>query len=87
MAQKDAEFREKLQNVYSRFLDVLTLIINKGIKEGQFKNVKPRITAMSIMLNIESINWFTLFEPHGVSARDYMQTISDFILAGLVKKK
>jgi len=42
---------------------------------------------MSIMLNIESINWFTLFEPHGVSAREYIQTISDFILAGLLKKK
>lgn len=87
MAQKDAEFKQKLQIVYSRFLDVLTRIINKGIEDGHFKNVKPRITAMSIMLNVESINWFTLFEPHGVSARDYMQTISDFILAGLIKKK
>jgi len=38
------------------------------------------------MLNVESINWFTLFDTHGVSARDYIQTISDFILAGLLKK-
>ena len=61
--------------------------MKKGVKEGYFKNVDARITAMSIMLNVESINWFTLFEPHGVSARDYMQTISDFILSGLLKKK
>ena len=42
---------------------------------------------MSIMLNIESINWFTLFEPHGVKARDYIETITEFILAGLLIKK
>ena len=87
MAQKDSDFGEKLQSVYSRFLDLLEKIITKGIRDGEFKNVNARITAMSIMLNVESINWFTLFEPHGVKAREYMQTISDFILAGLAKKK
>ncbi len=87
MAQKDSDFGAKLQSVYSRFLDLLDKIITKGIRDGEFKNVNSRITAMSIMLNVESINWFTLFEPHGVKAREYMQTITDFILSGLVKKK
>lgn len=87
IAQQDDDFKNKLQKVYSHFLEVLEKIISKGVKEGDFKKVKLRITAMSIMLNIESINWFTLFEPHGVSAREYIQTISDFILAGLLKKK
>ncbi len=87
MAQKDSDFREKLQVVYSQFLEVLEKIVVKGVSEGDFKKLDVRITAMSIMLNVESINWFTLFEPHGVSAREYIQTISDFILAGLLKKK
>ena len=86
MAQKDDDFRAKLQKVYSQFLEVLEKIIAKGVKDGDFKKLDIRITAMSIMLNIESINWFTLFDTHGVSARDYIQTISDFILAGLLKK-
>jgi len=86
MAQKDNDFRAKLQKVYSQFLDVLEKIVAKGVKDGDFKKLDIRITAMSIMLNVESINWFTLFDTHGVSARDYIQTISDFILAGLLKK-
>ena len=86
MAQKDDDFREKLQKVYSQFLEVLEKIVAKGVKDGDFKKLDIRITAMSIMLNVESINWFTLFDTHGVSARDYIQTISDFILAGLLKK-
>jgi hypothetical protein len=44
------------------------------------------MTALSIMVNIESINWFTLFDTHGVSVKEYMQTITDFILAGILKK-
>ena len=86
MAQKDDDFRAKLQKVYSQFLEVLEKIIAKGVKDGDFKKLDIRITAMSIMLNVESIYWFTLFDTHGVSARDYIQTISDFILAGLLKK-
>jgi len=86
MAQKDDDFRAKLQKVYSQFLEVLENIVAKGLKDGDFKKLDIRITAMSIMLNVESINWFTLFDTHGVSARDYIQTISDFILAGLLKK-
>ena len=86
MAQKDDDFRAKLQKVYSQFLEVLEKIIAKGVKDGDFKKLDIRITAMSIMLNVESINWFTLFDTHGGSARDYIQTISDFILAGLLKK-
>ena len=86
MAQKDNDFRAKLQKVYSQFLEVLEKIVAKGVKDGDFKKLDIRITAMSIMLNVESINWFTLFDTHGVSARDYIQTISDFILAGILKK-
>ena len=86
MAQKDDDFRAKLQKVYSQFLEVLEKIVAKGVKDGDFKKLDIRITAMSLMLNVESINWFTLFDTHGVSARDYIQTISDFILAGLLKK-
>ena len=86
MALKDDDFRAKLQKVYSQFLEVLEKIVAKGVKDGDFKKLDIRITAMSIMLNVESINWFTLFDTHGVSARDYIQTISDFILAGLLKK-
>jgi hypothetical protein len=37
MAQKDDEFREKLQIVYSQFLEVFEKIIKKGVNNGDFK--------------------------------------------------
>ncbi len=86
MAQKDKDFRKKLQKVYGAFLDVIESIISNGKKSGEFKNLDTRIAALSIMMNIETINWFTLFDDHGVSAREYFSTLTDFILSGLLKK-
>jgi len=87
MAGRDKDFNKKLQKVYTEFITFISAIIQKGIDEGQFKNLDVNITAMSIMVNIEGIMWFTLFKRQNMNARDYIQTISDFILAGLTKKQ
>jgi hypothetical protein len=67
-------------------LELIEDIILRGVQSGEFKKLDIRMTALSIMVNIESINWFTLFDTHGVSVKEYMQTITDFILAGILKK-
>ncbi len=86
LAGRDKDFQKKLDKVYSNFLEFLERIINKGVKSGEFKNLDVRITALSIMVNIEGIIWFTLFDAHGLSAREYINTITNFILSGLINK-
>ena len=85
LSKIDPEFNDKLQKVYKVFLDYIIEIIKEGIKSNEFKNVDPRITALSILINLEGIHWFTLFEKSGVEAKEYISTISDFILSGLIK--
>jgi AcrR family transcriptional regulator len=85
LSGKDPEFKNKLQKIYSSFLELLERIIAKGVTSGEFKAINTKITALSIMVNIEGINWFTLFEMPGVRAREYIETITAFILAGLTK--
>ena len=86
LAGRDKDFHKKLDKVYSNFLEFLERIINRGVKSGEFKNLDVRITALSIMVNIEGIIWFTLFDAHGLSAKEYINTITDFILSGLINK-
>ena len=86
LSGRDVDFNEKLQKVYSNFLEYIVNIIQAGVDSGEFKNVNPRITALSILINIEGINWFTLFDNSGVEAHEYIHTISDFILAGVKKQ-
>ena len=86
LAGRDKDFQKKLDKVYSKFLEFLERIINRGVKSGEFKNLDVRITALSIMVNIEGIIWFTLFDAHGLSAKEYINTITDFILSGITNK-
>jgi len=82
----DSDFNDKLQEIYSHFLEYIIDIIKSGVENNEFKNVNPRITALSILVNIEGIHWFTLFNKSGVEAHEYINTISNFILTGLQKK-
>tara|TARA_B100000401_G_scaffold299335_1_gene205475 strand:- start:284 stop:853 length:570 start_codon:yes stop_codon:yes gene_type:complete len=82
----DVDFNNKLQEIYSQFLEYIIDIIKNGIESGEFKEVDPRITALSILINIEGIHWFTLFDKSGVEAHEYINTISNFILNGLKKR-
>ncbi len=86
MSGLDPDFNIKVQEIYSQFLEYIIEIIEEGIDTGEFKKVDPRITALSILINIEGIHWFTLFDKSGVEAHEYIDTISEFILNGLKKK-
>ena len=83
LSGRDSDFNDKLQKVYSEFLKYIVTIIEKGVNAGEFKKVDPQITALSILINIEGLNWFTLFNKSGVEAHEYIHTISEFILAGV----
>ena len=87
LAGLNPDFNVKLQQIYSDFLEYIIEIIKVGVANGEFKNVEPRITALSILINIEGITWFTLFDKSGVEAHEYIDTISNFILNGLKKKR
>ena len=85
LASRDNDFKEKFDKVYSEFLILIEKIIIKGVESNEFKNIDTKIAALSIMVNIESTIWFTLFDDYGISATKYMKTITEFILAGLTK--
>ncbi|MCH7658727.1 MAG: TetR/AcrR family transcriptional regulator [Bacteroidetes bacterium] len=82
---RDEDFNKKTQKVYYEFLELIENIIQKGVEIGEFKNVEVKVAALSILVNIEGIIWFSLFDIHGITARHYIETITDFILAGLSK--
>ena len=85
LAGRDTDFNLKLEKVTYNFIQYIESIIIKGVDSGEFKHVNPNIAALSIMVVIEGISWFTLFEKNGVSAKEYTDTVSNFILSGLVK--
>ncbi len=85
LASRDADFRNKVQRVYSEFLNLIERILTRGVEAGEFDALDTKIAALSIMVNIEGIIWFSIFDVPGVSVPEYIDTITNFILAGLVQ--
>ncbi len=85
LAARDEDFRIKMQKVYTEFLNLIENILAKGVELGEFDPLDTKIAALSIVVNIEGIFWFAIFDVPGVSAPEYIDTISNFILTGLVK--
>ncbi len=85
LAGRDNDFNLKLEKVTHNFIQYIESIIQKGVDSGEFKDVNAKIASLSIMVVIEGISWFTLFEKNGVSAKEYTDTVTEFILSGLAK--
>lgn len=85
LSSRDEDFRKKTNKVYHEFLGLIEGIIQGGVDSGEFKNLDVKVAALSIMVNIEGMVWLALFDSDGVTAKHYVDTITEFILAGLAK--
>jgi len=87
LSTRDKDFHRKLLKVYREFLELISTILEGGIKSKEFKELDVKTASLSIMINIEGIIWFSMYNALGFTARDYITTITDFILSGLTKQK
>ena len=87
ISRHDEDFRNAIQNMYNRFQKFVELIIIEGIDNKEFKKVDPKISALSLILNLEGIFWFTLFESKDIDAETYIDQISDHILNAYMLKE
>ncbi len=83
LSGRDDDFHQKVQKVYSEFITLIESILQDGVKSGDFFIEDTQTAALSIMINIEGIIWFTLFEVSNITVGNYMETISRFIQSGL----
>ena len=87
ISRHDKDFRNAIQNMYNRFQKFIELIIIEGIDNKEFKKVDPKISALSLILNLEGVFWFTLFESKDIDAETYIDQISDHILNAYMLKE
>ena len=90
IARHDEDFKKSMQKVYNRFQKFIELIILRGIKSGEFVNLKPKnskTSALSLILNFEGIFWFNIFKSQYVDAEKYIDEVSSYILYAYTKPK
>ena len=87
LANQDDEVRKRSQELYEKILNLFELVINKGIRQGEFLKVDSRITAIYILSVFQGINWFCIFNDKKNNAEKYIQKSIELILNGLVITK
>ena len=83
LANKDNEVKEKSKLLYDKLLYLFELVVKKGIREKEFKEVDEKVVAMSILSSLQGINWFCLFDDSSIDARMYLDTSIDLLINSL----
>ena len=87
MSRHDKDFKKAMQRMYNRFQKFIELIIIEGIESKEFKKIDPKTSALSLILNLDGISWFSLFESKNLDAKSYIDQMSDYILNTYILKE
>ena len=85
MSNQDIEIRNRSNILYRKLLDLFEKVINKGIKENEFKNLDVRKTSMTFLAIFQSITWFVIMKEESVSPEDYIRDSIELIINSISK--
>ena len=85
LANHDEDVRIKTATLYVKLLKLFKKIINKGIKENEFKNLNVDVAALSVMTSLQGVIWFSIFQDSKISAEEYLNDVIEFIIYGFKK--
>ena len=83
LANKDREIKERSKVLYSKILTLFELVLNKGVRNNEFKSIDTEIIAMELLSVFQGINWFCIFEDSVVDAEDYINNSIELIIKGI----
>ena len=85
LSNHDSDIRSRSYQLYNKLLNLFEKVVSKGIKQGEFKDLDIRKTAMIILAVFQGVNWFVVFDDNSVSASDYINSSIDLILQSISK--
>ena len=87
LANKDKEINNRSKILYDKILKLFELVLKKGIRNEEFRNIDTHIVSIELLSVFQGINWFCLFgNKNKKSAKEYLEKSIDTILEGIKKK-
>ena len=83
LANKDKEINERSKLLYDKILILFELVLNKGVRNKEFKNIDTKIISMELLAVFRGINWFCLFGGSRDRVNKYHHQSVDTILEGI----
>jgi len=73
MANRDKEVRVRSNDLYNKILNLFMLVINKGIRDGEFKDINAKPYSIVLLSLFNGINWFSIFKSKDVDPGSYIK--------------
>ena len=74
--------------MYYKILKLFELVLNKGIRNGEFKDIDTHIVSIELLSVFQGINWFCLFDNTDTQiAKQYLKKSINIILEGIKRKE
>ena len=84
LANQDNDINKKSYELYEKILNLFELVIKKGIREGYFKKVDPRLKSIYILSVFQGINWFCIFDNKNDDAEKYIEDSIKSVISELL---
>jgi AcrR family transcriptional regulator len=85
LSNQDLEIRERSKTLYKKLLNLFELVIQKGIRTGEFNEVNATSVALLLLSTFQGINWFCIFGEDELKPEVYIENSTELILKSIKK--
>lgn len=83
LSNQDKEINDRSKTLYKKLLTLFDLVLQKGIRTGEFKAIDTRAVSLIILSGFQGINWFCIFGEDQVSPDKYIEEFMNILIKSI----
>jgi AcrR family transcriptional regulator len=85
LSNQDDEIKERSKSLYKKLLNLFELVLQKGIRTGEFKDIDTKAVSLILLTGFQGINWFCIFGSDQVSPEKYIEESINILIKSIKK--
>ena len=85
LSNQDEEINERSKSLYKKLLNLFELVLQKGVRTGEFKEIDTKVVSLIILTGFQGINWFCIFGEDQVSPETYIEESINILIQSIKK--
>ena len=85
LSNQDEEINERSKSLYKKLLNLFELVLQKGVRTGEFKEIDTKVVSLIILTGFQGINWFCIFGEDQISPETYIEESINILIQSIKK--
>ena len=85
LSNQDEEINERSKSLYKKLLNLFELVLQKGVRTGEFREIDTKAVSLIILTGFQGINWFCIFGEDQVSPENYIEESMNILIKSIKK--